>query len=660
MVKIKSTLTKFIGFFMFALSFACFCSCGSGEDVTDDSNSENEKVAGTKWTMKNWDYGVGDDWVSTLDETYTLYFYSSTEGLIYYGRKDNDSDFGSSIDRVVAHFEYEVSGNEISLEYITDKMFSGFTLLMLKGNSISSDGFEFEKGVISSSDKEWLATLHGITGNCKWYHNLKNTVWIEGEGDMGDYSSYSKTPWAARTTNYVVVNDGIKSIGAYAFASSSIGDVKLPSSITKIRNSAFSGTCITYVSLNKNIREIGNNAFSGCKYLDYIFLPDNIEVIGDFAFNGCKKASLANTKNLKRIGSFAFDGCKVDRFTDSEVLEEVGECAFTNLTVSKLVLPKSLKTLKHLAFSGGFSEIRVESGLNNVTGTPFYPSKTGRIYVNISNPIKINHNFLDPASGWTLYVPKGSKSLYSKATYWKQFKSIIEDASLEGGGDVSGGDDEETGGGEVVIPTTYSQNVKSYKWVKVEHPYLPDYYMMQTELCPNEKLVINGNIVIDALDKNSDNVVIKAEFRNFLDKIKELTGMQLRLATKEEWQYAAAGGNLSRGYVYSGGDDIDEVAWYRGNSGNSAHEGAMKKPNELGLYDMCGNHGDLTNDNIDDIPHVDGFICGGNYSDNASACKISSFKSSPTSGRVESNTQLKELNAFDAKKIAVRLVFNMP
>ncbi len=62
-----------------------------------------------------------------------------------------------------------------------------------------------------------------------------------------------------------------------------------------------------------------------------------------------------------------------------------------------------------------------------------------------------------------------------------------------------------------------------------------------------------------------------------------------RLPTEAEWEYAARGGNSSKGYAYSGSDDPFLVAWFETNSPGHGQEVGEKQPNELGIYDMSGN-----------------------------------------------------------------------
>jgi formylglycine-generating enzyme required for sulfatase activity len=92
--------------------------------------------------------------------------------------------------------------------------------------------------------------------------------------------------------------------------------------------------------------------------------------------------------------------------------------------------------------------------------------------------------------------------------------------------------------------------------------------------------------------RRGDRPVINVSWHDavaFCEWMSKVTGKTYRLPTEAEWEYAARGGNKSKGYTYSGSNEIGSIAWYKNNSDSKTHPVAQKQPNELGLYDMNGN-----------------------------------------------------------------------
>ena len=119
---------------------------------------------------------------------------------------------------------------------------------------------------------------------------------------------------------------------------------------------------------------------------------------------------------------------------------------------------------------------------------------------------------------------------------------------------------------------------------------LSSYYISQTEVTQALwKAIMNNNPSYFKGDKLPVETVSWNDCQTFIKKLNKQTGQTFRLPTEAEWEYAARGGNKSRGHKYAGSNTIDYVAWYESNSGSSTHIVATKQPNELGLYDMSGN-----------------------------------------------------------------------
>ena len=163
-------------------------------------------------------------------------------------------------------------------------------------------------------------------------------------------------------------------------------------------------------------------------------------------------------------------------------------------------------------------------------------------------------------------------------------------------------------GGRFQMGATSEQGSDANSKEKPVHEVtLSDYYMGKYEVRQSEWEVVMGSN--PSRFKGEDLPVEQVSWEDcheFIGRLNALTGLNFKLPTEAQWEYAARGGRLSKGYKYSGSNNLGEVGWYWENSGDRVltgewkikkvdrnhcrtHRVGEKQPNELGLYDMSGN-----------------------------------------------------------------------
>ena len=203
---------------------------------------------------------------------------------------------------------------------------------------------------------------------------------------------------------------------------------------------------------------------------------------------------------------------------------------------------------------------------------------------------------------------------------------------------------------------TFDMGSNEYDKEKPVHSVtVGDFYIGKTEVTQAQYQAVMGN---NPSSFKGDNLPVEQVSWNdavaYCKKLSQKEGVTYRLPTEAEWEYAARGGYQSRGYEYSGSNDLKEVGWYYENSGNRTLDDDnwdfdnLKKyncqtqpvgtiqPNELGIHDMSGNVWEWCNDWYDGNYYKNSpsrnptgpswgsgrVLRGGSWSNRASRCRV--------------------------------------
>lgn len=146
-------------------------------------------------------------------------------------------------------------------------------------------------------------------------------------------------------------------------------------------------------------------------------------------------------------------------------------------------------------------------------------------------------------------------------------------------------------GGKFMMGATAEQTNPYDDEKPVHEVTLDSYYMAETEVTQELFEAVTGRNPSEFTGEITNPVenVTWEECQEFVQRLSAMLGVNFRLPTEAEWEYAARGGHKAAKKLFAGSDDLNAVGWNKQNSKGYPHPVKQLQPNELGIYDMSGN-----------------------------------------------------------------------
>ena len=216
-----------------------------------------------------------------------------------------------------------------------------------------------------------------------WTLDSEGTLTISGYGEMENYQGCVQ-PWNSDLVKCVVIEDGVTSIGSYAFGRCiNLTSVTIPGSVTSISHFAFEDCrSLTGIDIPDSVISIDVAAFQNCSSLTSVTLPENITTIRYYTFGSCESLKIINIPNsVTAIEDYAFKNCSsLENVEIPDNVAHVGFCTFQNCNLTNVLLPINFETekmfcdcsVKNIYYKGTKSQWNdiKEDVLENISGTP--------------------------------------------------------------------------------------------------------------------------------------------------------------------------------------------------------------------------------------------------------------------------------------------------
>ncbi|MBO4804237.1 MAG: leucine-rich repeat protein [Muribaculaceae bacterium] len=434
------------------------------------------------------------------------------------------------------------------------------------------------------------------------YYNVTGSGTVEVTYMTSNYDSYSGEVNIPPTVTYDGVTYTVTAIGNNAFRlSESLTAVTIPNTVTNIKSYAFH-YCkgLTHVEIPNSVTKIGSCAFWLCLGLQEVIIPNSVTSIGSMGFRNCSALTrVVIGKNVTSIGSTCFYYCP--DITEVVCLAPTPPTLYDSGS-DKTFMPAVYESATLRVPYDSHEAYRSHSMWGQFTNVVSEKIETAPLRgdVNIDGTIDINdvtdliQKVLGNGGDYT-----GNEDVTGEGAIDINDVTALIDMVLKGSDGSTVGSDKRNylinGVPFTMIKVeggTFTMGLNTYADSRPLHEVtLSDYYIGQTEVTQALWEAVTGsnpsyftsdpNLPAENMDWN--------DCQSFAYELSRLTGQNFRLPTEAEWEFAARGGNKSKGYTYAGSNDAGEVAWYGGNSSSKTHLVAQKAPNELGLYDMSGN-----------------------------------------------------------------------